>query len=67
MMHGLGACFLFLLFFNVCLGLLPLSPVSPRPVTHLPCSIILVNKYVFSIYAFNYATLCTLLHFIFTA
>ena len=30
-------------------------------------SIILVNKYVFSIYEFNYATLVTFLHFVFTA
>jgi hypothetical protein len=30
-------------------------------------SIILVNKYVFSIYQFNYATLVTFLHFVFTA
>ena len=30
-------------------------------------SIIIVNKYVFQIYEFNYATLVTFLHFVFTA
>lgn len=30
-------------------------------------SIIVVNKYVFQIYEFNYATLVTFLHFVFTA
>ena len=30
-------------------------------------SIILVNKYVFNVYKFNYATLVTFLHFVFTS
>jgi hypothetical protein len=30
-------------------------------------SIILVNKYVFQVFQFNYATLVTFLHFVFTA
>jgi hypothetical protein len=29
-------------------------------------SIIIVNKYVFQVYNFNYATLVTFLHFVFT-
>ncbi len=41
----------FLIVFNICTNV----------------SIILVNKYVFNVFHFNYATLVTFFHFVFTA